>query len=84
MHTTSSARGQGIGRALLDHVLALAAERRYHRVSLETGTMPAFSPARALYTAAGFRRCLPFGSYTANPYSTCMALDIAPLTPTVA
>ena len=40
MHTTSSARGQGIGRALLDHVLALAAERRYHRVSLETGTMP--------------------------------------------
>ena len=77
MHTTESARGQGVGRALLDHVLTVAAERRYQRVSLETGTMDAFAPARALYTNAGFRPCEPFASYTSNPHSTCMTLALS-------
>lgn len=76
MHTTKAARGRGVGRAVLDHLLDLAAARGHTRVSIETGTMDAFSPARALYASAGFRPCPPFAEYTSNPYSTCMTLAL--------
>src|SRR5882724_1720688 len=78
MHTSESARGQGVGRAMVDHLLAVAAEQSYERVSLETGTMDAFAPARSLYTKVGFVPCTPFGEYTANPYSICMTMIIDP------
>lgn len=78
MHTVSSVRGQGIGRAMLEHLLAVAAGRNYERVMLETGTMESFAPARALYAKAGFVGCEPFASYTDNPYSTCMTITLGP------
>ena len=74
MHTLAEARGQGIGRAMLRHLLRVASARGYERVSLETGTMAAFGPARRMYQSAGFRPCEPFGEYTVNPYSVCMTL----------
>jgi putative acetyltransferase len=74
MHTAASARRQGIGQAMVDHLLSLAAERHYRRVSLETGTMEAYAAARTLYANAGFRPCEPFGQYTSNPHSTCMTM----------
>jgi putative acetyltransferase len=76
MHTLESARGRGVARAMVDHLLALAADRGYQRVSLETGTGPAFAPAQALYARVGFRPCPPFGEYTVNPHSVCMAKDL--------
>ena len=76
MHTAAEARGQGVGRALLDHLLAVAADSGHRRVSLETGTMPVFAAARSLYASAGFVPCEPFGPYTVNPYSTCMTLTL--------
>jgi putative acetyltransferase len=76
MHTSEAARGQGVGRAMVDHLLAVAADRSYQRVSLETGTMDAFAQARSLYTKVGFRPCAPFGEYTDNPYSACMTIDL--------
>jgi putative acetyltransferase len=76
MHTSEAARGQGVGRAMVDHLLAVAADRSYQRVSLETGTGDAFVPARSLYTKVGFKDCAPFGEYTDNPYSACMTMDI--------
>jgi putative acetyltransferase len=76
MHTLAEARGQGVGRAILRHLLVVAAASGCERVSLETGTMEAFEPARTMYHAAGFRRCVPFGEYTANPYSVCMTLAL--------
>src|ERR1700691_1347578 len=54
MHTAEHVRGQGIGHTMLDHLLAVARERGFERVSLETGSMEAFAPARSLYTSAGF------------------------------
>gem|GEM_PF-1660872 len=39
MHTIELARGRGVGRALVDHLLATARSRNFQRVSLETGTM---------------------------------------------
>jgi len=74
MHVAESARGAGVGSAVLAHLLAVARERGYERVSLETGTYDAFAPARAMYLAAGFEVCPPFGEYTENPHSMCMTL----------
>ena len=76
MHTAEAARGQGVGRALAEHLLAVARERGYRRVSLETGAMEKFAPARALYESVGFEPCEPFGDYPENPKSTCMTLTI--------
>lgn len=76
MHTTEPARGRGIGRAMLDHIIAVARDRGLHRVSLETGSMPAFAPARSLYARAGFRACGPFGDYRPSPNSTFMTLPL--------
>jgi putative acetyltransferase len=76
MHTAVSARGRGIGRAVVDHLVTLARERGLTRVSLETGTPDAFAPARALYARVGFVPCEPFGGYRASDYSTCMTLDL--------
>ncbi len=78
MHTSEAARRQGIGRAMVRHLLAVAAQRGYRRVSLETGTMDAYRAARAMYVDAGFTTCAPFGRYTDNPYSTCMTRDLDP------
>jgi putative acetyltransferase len=76
MHTAEAARGRGIGRALLDHLLAVARERGYRRMSLETGAGPAFGAARALYASAGFTPCAPFGDYLPSPNSACMTLSL--------
>jgi putative acetyltransferase len=76
IHTIESARGQGVGRAMVIHLLKVAAARGYQRVSLETGTQDAFAPARQMYAKAGFTPCYPFGDYTVNPWSTCMTLTM--------
>jgi putative acetyltransferase len=72
MHTAEEARGRGVGRAMLDHLLAVARERGYRRVSLETGAMDAFAPARALYRSAGFEPTGPFADYGPSENSAYM------------
>ena len=76
MHTAEAARRRGIGRAMLDHLLAVARERGCRRVSLETGSMDAFAPARSMYATAGFRPCGPFGDYSPSGTSTFMTLAL--------
>jgi putative acetyltransferase len=78
MHTAQAARGRGIGRAVLDHLVGLARERGCRRVSLETGTMAAFAPARRMYATAGFTPCGPFGDYRESPTSAFMTLGLGP------
>jgi putative acetyltransferase len=82
MHTAASARGRGIGRAMLGHLLGLARSRGFRRVSLETGTMAEFAPARALYASAGFVACGPFAGYqpSEDNYFMTLALDGASTT----
>jgi putative acetyltransferase len=77
MHTARAARRRGVGRAIVEHLLALASERGYERVSLETGSMDAFLPARALYAGFGFTPCPPFADYPHSPNSICMTLLLA-------
>ena len=76
MRTEPRARGRGVASGLLTHVLADARRRGVTRVSLETGSMAFFEPARALYTRAGFVPCGPFGTYVADPNSTFMTLAL--------
>jgi putative acetyltransferase len=74
MHTAEHVRGLGIGRAMLDHLLALARERGFEHVSLETGVHEAFAPARSLYVSAGFSPCEPFGDYRRSQNTTYMTI----------
>jgi putative acetyltransferase len=76
MHTVEPARGRGIARALLEHLIAVARGRGYARLSLETGAGPAFEPARRLYASAGFRPCAPFADYRPSPNSAYMTLEL--------
>lgn len=78
MRVAPVARRQGLARLLLQHVLAQAQAAGMARVSLETGSMAYFAPARALYAAHGFLPCAPFGDYREDPNSVFMSLVLAP------
>jgi putative acetyltransferase len=77
MRTAPSRRREGIARLMLDHLLHDAMRRGVFRVSLETGSMSFFAPARALYEQAGFTYCGPFGKYVDDPNSVFMTLVIS-------
>lgn len=76
MHTLSVHRGAGLGRKMLNHVLSVARDRGYTRLSLETGSMDGFKPSRTLYHSAGFETCPPFGDYVEDPNSVFMTLAL--------
>lgn len=76
MRTSATYRGKGVAAAMLRHILNEAQTRGYHRVSLETGAMPFFQPARNLYARFGFEYCGPFANYTADPNSVFMTKEI--------
>jgi putative acetyltransferase len=76
MRSAASHRGRGVGRQMLLHILGEARATGLHRLSLETGAMPFFAPARALYAAHGFAACAPFGAYRADPNSVFMTLAL--------
>lgn len=76
MRTVARARRRGVAAALLSRVVEEARRRGYRRLSLETGSQPAYVPARALYARAGFRPCAPFADYVEDPCSTFMTLAL--------
>ena len=76
MHTAQEARGAGVGTAILRHLLRVARERGYERLSLETGTQAEFGPAVRLYERHGFEPCGPFGDYSLDPNSQFMTLSL--------
>ncbi len=57
-------------------IIAEAKRRGYRRLSLETGSMAAFKPARQLYAACGFTYCEPFGDYVNDPNSVFMTMEL--------
>jgi putative acetyltransferase len=64
---------------MVHHLVAVARTRGCNRVSLETGSMAAFAPARALYGSVGFEVCEPFAEYRPSRYSICMTLELESL-----
>jgi len=77
MRAAPAARGTGVGRAILQHIIAEARKRGYARLSLETGTAPLHATAVALYRSAGFVSCEPFADYEASPHNQFMRLDLS-------
>jgi putative acetyltransferase len=63
---------RGVAARMLDHIMAEARERGIERLSLETGSGPAFEPAHALYHRHGFEDCAPFADYTPDAFSRFM------------
>jgi putative acetyltransferase len=64
--------GRGIGRAILNHLIAEARSRGMDSLWLETGSTESFTPALRLYESAGFKRCGPFDDYIDDPFSVFM------------
>lgn len=63
MRTAPDHLRRGVAAAILDHLIAQARTLGVARLSLETGSHPAFEPAHSLYARAGFVTCPPFGDY---------------------
>jgi putative acetyltransferase len=76
MRTSRRHRRKGVAKALLDHIIGEAGRRSYGRLSLETGSMEAFEPARQLYARSGFTFCAPFGDYVEDPNSVFMKKEL--------
>ena len=68
--------GQGIGRAMLQHILAEARRVGFSSLWLETGSADSFVPAIKLYESAGFLRCGPFEDYIEDPFSIFMTMKL--------
>ena len=73
MRVAPSFLRQGMGEAILIHLIAAARMRGYTRLSLETGQSAEFRAAQALYAKHGFARCAPFGEYLDDNFSLCMS-----------
>jgi putative acetyltransferase len=76
MRTAALHLRQGVAARLLGHIVEEAKRRDFRRLSLETGSMGAFAPARRLYAAYGFRECAPFANYVLDPNSIFMTKEL--------
>ena len=76
MRSSPNHRGMGIGAFILSYILEESRNRGYGRVSLETGSMPFFEPARILYEKFGFTECEPFADYEKDPNSVFYVYEI--------
>ena len=76
MRTATTHLRQGVGSMLLRHIMSEAKRRGYKRLSLETGSMAYFEPARTLYRKAGFKECAAFAGYKPDPNSTFFTREI--------
>jgi putative acetyltransferase len=76
MRTTSTHLRQGVASQMLRHLIDEAKRRNYQRLSLETGAMAYFEPARKLYASFGFNSCGPFATYVEDPNSVFMTKEI--------
>jgi len=72
MRAAPEYRGKGAGRAMLEHLMAEAAQRGYRWLGLETGRPEPFQAAQRLYAGYGFAECEPFGDYVSDEFSMCM------------
>ncbi|NRD80048.1 GNAT family N-acetyltransferase [Bacillus sp. BRMEA1] len=72
MRTSTSHLRKGVAKRILQHIIDEAKRRGYSRLSLETGSMDTFEPARILYAGFGFQLCKPFSDYKDDPNSVYM------------
>jgi len=76
MRTSSSHLRKGVARRILEYIIEEAKRRGYQRLSLETGSMNTFEPAKRLYASLGFQYCKPFSDYIEDPNSVFMTKEL--------
>jgi putative acetyltransferase len=76
MRTADEYLRRGVAASILDVIIHTARSRGYERLSLETGSGPAFEPSHALYRRNGFVECGPFGTYADAAFSRYFTLDL--------
>ncbi len=76
LYVHDAARGAGLGRRLIVHLLEAIAAEQIDWVRLETGIYN--DAALKLYESLGFQRIGPFEPYGPDPYSVFMELDRRP------
>ena len=76
MRVLAAYRGKGVASHLLEHIINTSKGRGYRTVSLETGSMAFFEPARRLYIKYGFVACSAFGNYKEDPNSVFMSRSL--------
>ncbi len=72
MRTALTHRRKGVAAKMLGHLIEEATRRKYTKLSLETGSMPFFAPARELYKGFGFIESHAFADYKEDPNSVFM------------
>ena len=72
MRTAEAFLRRGVAARMLAHIVDEARARSLERLSLETGSSPAFEPVLALYRNHGFDDCGPFADYKPDPFSRFM------------
>lgn len=76
MRTVERHLRKGVAQTLLRYIIGEARRRGYRRLSLETGSMQVFEPARRLYAHRGFTFCGPFADYVEDPNSVFMTREL--------
>lgn len=67
---------QGVGAAILEHIIGVARARGMTRLSLETGSGSAFEPALALYRRRGFVDGEAFADYRRSAFNQFLHLRL--------
>lgn len=67
---------KGVAKKLLEHIIEEAKRRGYKRLSLETGSIDTFEPAKRLYASFGFQYCKPFADYIFDSNSVFMTKEL--------
>ena len=78
MRTHPAFLRRGVASALLEHIVCVARARKLTRLSLETGSGPAFEPALALYRRRGFVDGEPFARYERSAFNQFLHLALEP------
>ncbi|MCX9148286.1 GNAT family N-acetyltransferase [Erythrobacter sp. WG] len=76
MRTDPQFLRQGIAARLLETIIAHARSIGLIRLSLETGTGPAFEPALTLYRRRGFANGPAFADYVLTDFNQCLHLAL--------
>jgi putative acetyltransferase len=67
---------KGVAAALLDHIIKVARTRGLRRLSLETGSGPAFDAALTLYRRRGFTDGEAFGDYVRSDFNQFLHMTL--------
>lgn len=79
VHVAAAARGRGLARIIMAHLIDVARRDGHRAMVLETGSalLPGFDAARGLYASLGFHSCDAIPGYAPDPNSAFMRLSLS-------